>query len=197
MAKDRSAKRRRSASKGNIELISSKLVYAGPVFSVYSDRVREGKHTGERDVIRHSGSVVMMAVDDGAKSDPLVLLVRQYRYATNLRMWELPAGRIDPGENKLAAAKRELLEETGVTAKKWKHLFRFYASPGFLDESMDIYLARDLTRGQAQPEEDEQISVRFFALREALKMVDKGVILDAKTMTALLWLGRAKGSPAR
>jgi ADP-ribose pyrophosphatase len=197
MAKDRSAKRGRSASKGNIEVISSKLVYKGPVFSVYSDRVREGKHTGQRDVIRHSGSVVMMAVDDRGKSDPLVLLVRQYRYATNLRMWELPAGRIDPGENKLAAAKRELIEETGVTAKKWQRLFRFYASPGFLDESMDIYLARELTRGQAQPEEDEQISVRFFPLREALKLVAKGIILDAKTMTALLWLGQAKAARSR
>jgi ADP-ribose pyrophosphatase len=93
MARDRKAKRRGSARKGNTEVISSKLVYEGPVFSVYSDRVREGKHTGQRDVIRHSGSVVMMAVDDRAKSDPLVLLVRQYRYATNLRMWALPAGR--------------------------------------------------------------------------------------------------------
>ena len=197
MRKRRSAKRRSSASKGNIEVISTKRVYKGPVFSLYSDRVREGEHVGQRDVVRHSGSVVMMAVDDRVKSQPLVLLVRQYRYATNLNMWELPAGRIDPGENKLAAAKRELLEETGVTAKKWKHILRFYASPGFLDESMDIYLARELTRGQAQPEEDEQIFVRFVPLGEALRMIDRGAILDAKTMTALLWLGRAKRAKSR
>jgi ADP-ribose pyrophosphatase len=188
MKKQVSAKKRKSASNSNVKVISSKMVYKGPVFTVFSDRVREGKHTGQRDVIRHSGSVVMMAVDESAKSEPKVLLVRQYRYATNSRMWELPAGRIDEGENKLAAAKRELLEETGVTAKEWKRLFQFYASPGFLDETMDIFLARDLAHGKAQPEEDEQIAVRFFPLRKALKMVYDGAIRDAKTMTGLLWL---------
>jgi ADP-ribose pyrophosphatase len=188
MNKQVSAKKPKSASKGNIKVISSKLVYKGPVFSVFTDRVREGEHTGQRDVIRHTGSVVMMAVDESAKSGPKVLLVRQYRYATNQSMWELPAGRIDEGENKLAAAKRELLEETGVTAKNWKRLFQFYASPGFLDETMDVFLARDLMRGQAQPEEDEQIAVRFFPLQSALKMVHSGDIRDAKTMTGLLWL---------
>ena len=185
----KTAKKAKSASNDNIKVISSKRVYKGPVFTVFSDRVREGEHTGQRDVIRHSGSVVMMAVDEPARSAPLVLLVRQYRYATNQHMWELPAGRIDKGENKLAAAKRELLEETGVTAKKWKRLFQFFASPGFLDETMDIFLARDLARGEAQPEEDEQISVRFFPLSSALKMVRAGAIRDAKTMTGLLWLG--------
>ena len=188
MSKSISTKGSKSAGKANIKVISSKLVYKGPVFTVFSDRVREGAHTGQRDVIRHSGSVVMMAVDEPANSEPLVLLVRQYRYATDQRMWELPAGRINEGENKLAAAKRELLEETGVTAKKWKRLFRFYASPGFLDETMDVYLARNLTRGVAQPEEDEQISVRFFPLPTALKMVHSGLIPDAKTISGLLWL---------
>lgn len=190
MKKQVSVKKRKSASNGNVDVkvISSKLVYKGPVFSVFSDRVREGEHTGQRDVIRHTGSVVMMAVDESAKSGPKVLLVRQYRYATNQSMWELPAGRIDEGENKLAAAKRELLEETGVTAKNWKRLFQFYASPGFLDETMDVFFARDLMRGQAQPEEDEQIAVRFFPLQSALKMVHSGDIRDAKTMTGLLWL---------
>lgn len=188
MAKPISAKAARGARKANIKVIASKLIYKGPVFTVFSDRVREGRHTGQRDVIRHSGSVVMMAVDEPVNSEPLVLLVRQYRYATNQRMWELPAGRIDEGENKLAAAKRELLEETGVTAKKWTRLFQFYASPGFLDETMDVYLARDLARGIAQPEEDEQISIRFFPLPSALKMVRSGLIPDAKTISGLLWL---------
>ena len=197
MAKPISAKAKRSARRANIKVIASRLVYQGPVFTVFSDRVREGSHTGQRDVIRHSGSVVMMAVDEPANSEPLVLLVRQYRYATNLRMWELPAGRIDVGENKLAAAKRELLEETGVTAKNWKRLFRFYASPGFLDETMDVYLARNLTRGPAQPEEDEQISVRFFPLPTALKMVHSGLIPDAKTISGLLWLNEIANNSSR
>jgi ADP-ribose pyrophosphatase len=131
-----------------------------------------------------------MAVDEprSKRDEARVLLVRQYRYAAGQYLWELPAGRIDKGENKLAAAKRELLEETGVKAKKWKRLFQFYASPGFLDETMDVYLARDLTLGVAQPEEDEQISLRFYLLSEALGMVVSNKIRDAKTMTSLLWM---------
>jgi ADP-ribose pyrophosphatase len=174
----------------NIEVISSKLIYEGPAFSVYSDIVREGDHTGQRDVVRHTGSVVVMAVEEprSKRDDALVLLVHQYRYAAGKYLWELPAGRIDPGENKLAAAKRELMEETGVRAKRWKRLYQFYASPGFLDETMDVYLARGLTIGEAQPEEDEQITKRFFPLPEALGMVANNKICDAKTMTGLLWL---------
>src|SRR5258706_219261 len=94
------------------------------------------------------------------------------------------------GEKMLPAAKRELLEETGIRAKKWKHAFRFFASPGFLDETMDVFLARELSMGEAQPEEDEQIEVRFFSLRKAVEMVMKNKITDAKTMTGVLWLER-------
>src|SRR5437879_4946151 len=184
------AKRSKSKSAKNIEVISSKKIYEGPAFSVFKDIVREGEHTGQRDVVRHTGSVVIMAIDEprSKRDEARVLLVRQYRYAAGQYLWELPAGRIDKGENNLAAAKRELLEETGVRAKKWKRLYQFYASPGFLDETMDVYLARNLTLGQAQPEEDEQISLRFYLLSEALGMVASNKIRDAKTMTALLWM---------
>lgn len=111
-------------------------------------------------------------------------------------MWELPAGRIDAGERELAAAKRELLEETGFTAHKWKKILQFYVSPGFLDETMSIYLAQDLRPGIAQPEEDEKISTRFFPLTEALRMVRKGLIRDAKTISGVLWFSHQgrKGS---
>src|SRR5438128_9238118 len=110
------AKRSKSNSATKIEVISSKKIYDGPAFSVFSDIVREGEHTGQRDVVRHTGSVVIMAVDEprSKRDEARVLLVRQYRYAAGQYLWELPAGRIDKGENKLAAAKRELLEETGV-----------------------------------------------------------------------------------
>jgi ADP-ribose pyrophosphatase len=187
MAKRKASSRKKSSG---IEVISSKLIYKGPAFSVFSDIVREGEHTGQRDVVRHTGSVVIMAVEEPRtkRDDPQVLLVRQYRYAAGKYLWELPAGRIDAGENKLAAAKRELLEETGVRAKNWKRLYQFYASPGFLDETMDVYLARGLTIGEAQPEEDEQITQRFFPLPEALGMVVNNKIYDAKTMTGLLWM---------
>ena len=178
-----------------VKLLSSKLIYSGPAFKVYSDLVREGMHTGQRDVIRHTGSVVVLAVDcettvsrGKANKEPRILLIRQYRYAADARMWELPAGRIDDGERTMAAAKRELLEETGYSAKRWKRIFQFYPSPGFLDETMDIYLALDLECGVAQPEEDEQISVRFFPFSVALEMVKRGQIRDGKTISSLLWL---------
>lgn len=171
-----------------VRLVSSKLIYDGPAFRVFSDRVKEGKYTGQRDVVRHSGSVVILVVDE-RHSESHVLLERQFRWPARQYIWELPAGRIDEGESSLAGAKRELLEETGITAKKWKRLFRFYASPGFLDETMDLFLATDLTFGQAHPEEDEQIETRMFPVDEAVGMALKGKIRDAKTLTALLWLG--------
>lgn len=190
----RKKKPRPTVKTSGVELISSQEIYRGPAFSVFQDFVREGRHTGQRDVVRHTGSVVILAIDEARaknnpkRNNPDVLLIRQYRYAADTRMWELPAGRIDPGENILAAAKRELLEETGVTARRWKKMFDFYASPGFLDERMNVFLARGLTRGVAQPEEDEQIAVRFFPFDQALGMVLQRRIRDAKTMTALLWL---------
>ena len=182
------AKAKRPRTKG-IELVSSKLIYEGPAFSVYQDFVREGEFTGQRDVVRHTGSVVVAAVDDTGR-EPKVLLVRQYRYAADQYMWELPAGRIDQGERPLAAAKRELVEETGIRAKRWKRLFQFYASPGFLDETMDVFLATHLHQGKAEPEEDEQIEAKFFPLSRGLKMVRSGEIQDAKTMCALLYLSK-------
>lgn len=153
-----------------------------------TDEVEEpGNVRARRDVIRHSGSIVVLPVDDSAR--PLrVLLERQYRYAAGRRMWELPAGRIDPGESPLTGAKRELLEETGYTAAKWERALFFYVSPGFLDESMTVYLARGLKKGQAQPEEDERIAIKFFSLTQAIRMVMTGKIIDAKTMASLLWL---------
>src|ERR1041385_4484454 len=149
-----------------VRVISSKVSFRGPVFSVMTDEVEEpGNVRARRDVIRHSGSIVVLPLDDSGRT-PRVLLERQYRYAAGRRMWELPAGRIDPGENKLTAAKRELLEETGYSASRWQRALFFYVSPGFLDESMTVYLARGLTKGLAQLEEDERIAVRFFPLAQ-------------------------------
>jgi ADP-ribose pyrophosphatase len=105
-----------------------------------------------------------------------------------MRMWEFPAGRVDSGEKDLAAAKRELIEETGYTASRWERALHFFVSPGFLDESMTVYLARGLKKGIAQPEEDERITVRFFPLDQAVKMAMKGKIVDAKTIVSLLWI---------
>jgi ADP-ribose pyrophosphatase len=190
-------------------VLSSRVSYQGPVFSVNTDEVEEpGGVRARRDVIRHSGSIVVLAVDDradhnpaGAKKaakggEPLILLERQYRHAAHSMMWELPAGRIDDGETALTAAKRELLEETGYSARRWKRILHFYVSPGFLDETMTIYLARGLREGVAQPEADERIAVKFFSLTEAKKMALHGRIQDAKTICGILWLvemGRLAG----
>jgi ADP-ribose pyrophosphatase len=171
-------------------VLSSRVTYRGPVFSVTTDQVLEpGGVRARRDVVRHSGSIVVLAVD-GTASKPQVLLEWQYRHAAGSMMWELPAGRIDGGERELAAAKRELLEETGYSARQWKKILHFYVSPGFLDETMSIYLARGLKAGIAQPEEDEKIQIRFFPLPAALRMVSKGVIRDAKSIAGILWFAQ-------
>lgn len=171
-----------------VRVISSKTSFHGPVFSVMTDEVEEpGNVRARRDVIRHSGSIVILPLDESART-PRVLLERQFRYAAGIRMWELPAGRVDPGENNLAAAKRELLEETGYSASMWQKALYFFVSPGFLDESMTVYLARGLKKGVAQPEEDERIAVRFFPLDQAVRMAMTGKIVDAKTIASLLWL---------
>jgi len=173
-------------------VLSSREVYRGPVFTVTADQVLEPSGVrARRDIVHHSGSVVILAVEDTRK-EPGVLLERQYRHAARQILWELPAGRIDEGEKGLPAAKRELLEETGYTASHWKCILRFYASPGFLAETMDIYLAQVLRRGQAQPEADEVIHTRMVPLSTAVGMVMKGAIRDGKTICGILWLNQSR-----
>ncbi len=180
------------AKKKKVRVLSSKTVFRGPVFSVTLDEVVEPSGVRvRRDTVRHQGSVVLLVVDD-TKKTPRVLLLRQYRYPAGQSLWELPAGRIDHGEGELAAAKRELIEETGFRARHWKHLFTYYSSPGFLDETMAIYQASGLTAGEAQPEEDEAIAKRFFPLAQAVRMIGSGRIRDGKTIAALLWLERQR-----
>jgi ADP-ribose pyrophosphatase len=170
-------------------LLSSKVVYRGQAFWVTNDYVQEphGIRT-RRDIVHHTGSVVILPIEE-TPAGPRILLERQYRHAAQQYLWELPAGRIDKGEKELPAAKRELLEETGYTATRWKRILKFYASPGFVAETMSIFLARGLKPGIAQPEADEMITVRFFTLKTALAMVRKGTIRDAKTISGILWLG--------
>jgi ADP-ribose pyrophosphatase len=169
-------------------VLSSKTVFKGRVFTVTRDQVQEPNGvTAVREVIRHAGSVVILAVDDSGKT-PRVLLERQYRYAANEFMLELPAGHIDPGENALVAGKRELLEETGYTASKWTKALHFYPSPGFLEETMTVFLARGLKSGEAQPEDDERIEHELVPLPRLVKLILAGKIRDGKTIAGVLWL---------
>ena len=139
-------------------------------------------------------SVVVLALDKSkSKKDPWIVIERQYRHAANQFLWELPAGKLDAGEEPLAGAKRELAEETGYSAKKWKPLVEYYASPGFLGESMKVFLAEGLIAGEARPEEDEQIDFRLVRLSDVLKMIEKGAIKDGKTLTSVLLYARFAG----
>jgi ADP-ribose pyrophosphatase len=185
-------KSRKKSNSTNARVLSSRVVYRGPAFRVTADHVLEpsGVRT-RRDIVHHSGSVVILALDESGP-EPVILLERQYRHAAQQVLWELPAGRIDEGENGLTAAKRELLEETGYTASHWKCILRFYASPGFLAETMDVYSARGLRRGKAQPEADEVIRIRTVPLSTAVGMVMKGAIRDAKTIAGVLWLNQSR-----
>ena len=192
MAKFSSRKTRGNSS--NARLISSRTVYRGPVFWVTTDYVQEpGGVRVRRDLIHHSGSVVVLAVDDSGAT-PRVLLERQYRHAAGDYLWELPAGRIDPGEEELKAAQRELIEETGYRAERWRRILRFYASPGFMAETMAVYLATGLSKGKAEPEEDEVIHKRMIPLAAAINMVLKGTIRDGKTIASVLWLDHTSRS---
>jgi ADP-ribose pyrophosphatase len=141
---------------------------------------------------------VILALDKSKrKKDPYVVIERQYRHAANQYLWELPAGKLDPGEDALAGAKRELAEETGYGAKKWKPLIEYFASPGFLGESMKVFTAEGLVAGDAHPEEDEHIEFRLVRLSDVLKMIDKGAILDGKTLTSVLFYARQQGRKGR
>ena len=179
---------RAAKASGKATVVSSKVSYQGKVFSVTTDRVTEpGGSTQTRDVIRHNGSIVILAVDASANpDDPSIVIIRQYRHAAGQFLLELPAGRIEPGEAPLAAAKRELIEETGYRAKRWSRLVRYYASPGFLGETMQVFLAEDLRLGEAQPEADEHITLELVPVSDVLTRIQAEKIIDGKTIIATL-----------
>jgi ADP-ribose pyrophosphatase len=167
-----------------MKITSSREVYQCKLFRVTEDHAVDLK-TGfeiKRSVVRHIGSAVMMAVDRKNR----VLLVRQYRLPAGKYLWELPAGRLDPGEKPLQAARRELIEETGYRARQWTRLASFWVSPGYVQERMTIYLATELTAGEATPMDDERIETRWFARKEIAGMIHDGKIEDAKTMIGFM-----------
>jgi ADP-ribose pyrophosphatase len=163
-----------------MKITSSRQVYQCGLFRVTEDRAvdRKSGFKIKRSVVRHAGSAVMMAVDGRNR----ILLVRQYRLPAARYLWELPAGKLDPGEKPLQAAKRELTEETGYRARKWKNLSSFWVSPGYVQERMTIFLATDLIEGEATPMDDERIEARWFSSGEVARMIRERKIDDAKTM---------------
>lgn len=188
MAKKASGKR-----KAEINVLSSKLSYEGPLFRVYTDEIVENGRKVSRDVVRHNGSVVILAIDDSKSTrDPLIVMERQYRHAAKEYLLEVPAGKMEAGEDALAGAKRELLEETGFRAKRWRKMTRYFASPGFLGEFMQVFLAEGLTSGEAQPEYDEQLEIEMMPLSRLLSMIEAGKVHDGKTLISVMLYARQR-----
>jgi len=167
--------------------ISSRRVYTGKVISLDVDQVRfpDGT-TGELEMIRHSGASAVVPVLDAGIPDPDIILIRQYRYAANAYLYEIPAGRLDPGESPEECAKRELHEETGYSVGQVRRLTTIYTTPGFTDEMIHIFVAEGLTGGVANREPDEFMELRAVPLSRAKAMVHSGEISDAKTAIGLL-----------
>lgn len=169
------------------KILSSATIYKGPVFGLRRDEVIEpsGVRT-TREVITHPGSVVVLPV----LPDGRILLIQQYRHATRQYLWELVAGRMDPGETPRAAAARELIEETGFRARRWRVFLDVFPTPGFLEERMYILLAEGLTAGEAEPEEDEKIVSRAYSRKQLEEMIRGGKLHDAKTVAGILFYFR-------
>ena len=169
------------------KILRSTIVYNGPVFGIRRDELIEpGGVRTSREMITHSGSVVVLPI----LPDGRILLIRQYRHAARQFLWELVAGRIDEGESPRKGGARELIEETGYRAKRFRIFLDFFPTPGFLEERMFILLAEGLTAGQASPEEDEEITSRAFTRKELEQMIHKRIIRDGKTIAGLLYYFR-------
>ena len=168
-------------------VLSSITVYEGPIFGIRRDKVIEPSGVrATREVITHPGSVVVLPV----LADGRILLIQQYRHATRQYLWELVAGRMDPGETPKAAAARELIEETGYRAKRFRIFLDIFPTPGFLEERMFILLAEGLTAGKAEPEEDEKIISRSHDRKQLEEMIRGGKLRDAKSIAGILFYFR-------
>lgn len=171
-----------------MKVISSRELLKNKLFSVVEEVATDPSGFEiKRAIIRHPGSAVMMTVDE----DGRVLLVKQFRLPAEQDLWELPAGRLDSGESALEAARRELREETGYAAKKWTQLASFWASPGYVQEKMTIFLAEELTEGKQEPMDDERIEIRWFEKDQLGQMIRAGEIVDGKTIVGyFMWMDR-------
>ncbi len=169
--------------------LSSRRAYSGRIINLDIDTVRfPNGSTGELEMIRHPGAAAVIPfLSDPAGDDPQIMLLKQYRYAAEGFLYEIPAGRLDPGEKPIDCARRELMEETGCSTERIEHLYTFYTTPGFIDERIHAFIAVGLTRGESQRETDEFITVETMTLSHALGLIEKGEIKDAKTALSILY----------
>lgn len=171
-------------------LISSERLYTGRIVNLDRDTVRfpDGS-VGQLEMLRHPGaSAVVPFIDHPRDQDPRVLLIRQFRHAAEAFIWEVPAGRLDPGESPEACAHRELEEETGMRARTIERLTTIYTTPGFTDERIHLFLARDLETGTAGREPDEFMEMQMVRWSEVGRLIQAGAIQDGKTLTALMFV---------
>ena len=183
-------KRPRENETEHVGKVSSRRVYSGRIVNLDIDTVRfpNGK-TGELEMIRHSGaSAIVPFLSDPRGDDPQIMLIRQYRYAADGFIYEVPAGRLDEGEDPKTCAVRELREETGCTATNVEFLFTMYTTPGFTDERIHVFMATGLTNGETAHESDEFMTVETMTLSRALEFIEKGEIMDAKTALSILYV---------
>lgn len=166
------------------ETVTKRYIYQGKILSLRCDdaRLPDGKPC-KREIVEHSGGAAVLYVKDGK-----IALVKQFRYAYGEEIYEIPAGKLNAGEDPKAAAQRELEEETGLIAKELKLLFTLYPSPGYTNEKIYIYEAKEVCAGKQKPDEDEFLSVEFLPLEQVREMVLNGRINDAKTIAAVLSL---------
>jgi ADP-ribose pyrophosphatase len=175
--------------------IGTQRIYSGRVINLDVDQVRfPNGSVGELEIVRHPGaSAIVPFLSDPRGADPQILLLRQYRYAVDGYIYEVPAGRLEPGESPLDCARRELREETGCTAERIEPLMSLYTTPGFTDELIHLFLATGLTRGATAHEADEFFEIETLTLSRALEMIEAGEIRDAKTVVTLLYAAGFRG----
>lgn len=163
--------------------LSSEMVYRGKILNLRVDTVQlPGGEESKREVVEYVGAVAIVALT----KDKEVLMVRQYRYPVQEELLEIPAGKLEPGENPLECAQRELLEETGARAKIWRELYGFYSTPGFSTEKMYVFLAMDLSFEDQQLDDDEFVELEKMSLNSAIELIRNGQIKDAKSIVGLL-----------
>lgn len=171
------------------KLLKRQRIYSGNIIDLEVDQIQINGRQFVREVVRHPGGVVVLAEVE----EDLIPFVRQHRYPMNRELLELPAGKLDSGEEPAISAARELEEETGFRPRDLKHVMSFYSSPGFCDELLYLYYTRDVVRTAPKLDFDEDLVVEFYSLRDAIEMAGRGEILDAKTTAALFWLAHRKG----
>lgn len=170
--------------------LASRRIHSGRVINLDIDTVRfpDGS-TGELEVIRHPGAAAVVPfASDPRGTDPTILLIQQYRYATGGPLLEIPAGRLDAGEKPEVCARRELQEEIGVTASRLERLTTIWTTPGFTDERIHLFWAADLSTGKHAREPDEFIEVMPKPLSQTLTLIREGAICDAKTVLGILYV---------